>query len=571
MDANGAQRTESAAERLARMSPERRELAARLLARGADGEAPAGPIPRRGTRGPAPLSFAQRRLWVLEQLTPESPFYNETHSLSFSGPLDVAALERALNEIVRRHEALRTTFTEGAGEPLQVVAPALILPLPVVDLAAMTEDVREDEARRLAREEAQRRVDLHRGPLIRTTLLRLSPSEHRLLVTIHHIVCDGWSMGVLAWELGVLYRAFAAGKPSPLHELPVQYADFAEWQRRWLGNGALSEPLRYWRTRLADLPELALPADHPRPAVPTFRGDRRAVLIPPGVRAALRALGETEGATLFMVMLAAFQTLLCRYTGEADVVVGAPVAGRTRKELEGLIGFFVNTLVLRTDLSGNPSFREAVRRVRDASLGAFAHQDVPFEKLVETLHPARDLARNPLFQVIFQLFATPSTTGLSPEQVVPVNWVGTGIAKFDLRVDLHDTRGGLSGFVEYSTDLFEAATIARMVDHFLVLLQGVVRDPDQRLSALPLLSPGERRRLLEEWGAAPSPYPRDACVHHLFQEQAARTPEAAAVVEGERTLSYAELDRRAGRLARRLQALGAGPGARVAVCMERSV
>jgi hypothetical protein len=431
--------------RRSELSPAKQALLEKRLRGELSGSAERQVIPRRSDQVPAPLSFAQQRLWFLDRLMPGNTFYNENTTLRLSFPLNVAALEQSVNEIVRRHEALRTIFKAVDGQPVQIIAPTLTLPLPVIDLRELPETKRETEVLRLAADEAQRLFDLAQGPLIRTTLLKLREQDYVFLLTMHHIVSDGWSMSVFFRELSVLYTAFCLGKSSPLPELSIQYADFAVWQRQWLQGERLETQLAYWRKQLADLPLLQLPTDRPRPAVQSFRGARQLMAIPEPLYVALQALSQQEGVTLFMTLLAAFQTLLHRYTGQEDIVVGTPIANRNRAEIEGLIGFFVNFLVLRTDFSGNPSFREVLRLVREVSLGAYAHQELPFEKLVEELHPARDMSRNPLFQVTFQLFSATTSTEEVPEQILRSLEVQIENAKFDLRFDLWNSPEGLSG------------------------------------------------------------------------------------------------------------------------------
>jgi len=528
-------------------------------------------LPRSRESNPVPLSFAQQRLWFLDQLEPGSSIYNIFTSVPFDEPIKVAALEQSLNEIVRRHESLRTTFVAVDGQPFQLIAPSLRLPLPVVDLRGWAAPGREAEAQRLASAEAARPFDLAQGPLLRATLLRLEEQASVLLLVMHHIVTDGWSMGVLFQELSALYQAFSQGQASPLAELPIQYADFAVWQRQWLQGEVLERQLAYWRRQLADLPVLQLPSDRARPAIPSFRGASQFLLLSEELTAALRALAQGEGVTLFMTLLAAFQTLLHRYSGQAEIVVGSPIAGRNRAEIEGLIGFFVNTLVLRTDLSGDPSFRTLLGRVREVALGAYAHQDVPFEKLVEELQPERDLSRNPLFQVTLQLFSAPSSDEETPTATLRSLEIERETAVFDVTFHLWEGPEGLSGQFEYSTDLFEAATIARLARHFQTLLEGVVANPDQRLSELPLLTQRERQRLLLEWNATRVDYPEQAPVHQLFELQAQRRPEAVALVFGAQRLSYGELNRRANQVAHYLRALGVGPEVLVGLCLERSL
>jgi amino acid adenylation domain-containing protein len=529
---------------------------------------PVRPVPRGRS---APLSFAQQRLWFLDKLEPNSAAYNLPSALRMDGLLDVAALERSLDEIIRRHEVLRTTFAVVDGEPAQIIAPHASARLPLIDLCEMAEESRETEARRLARDEARRPFVLSRGPLLRALLLRLSERRHLLLVTLHHIVSDGWSVSLLVEDLRSLYQAFARGDASPLEELPVQYADYAVWQREHLGGERLDSQLAYWRERLAGLPPaLELPADRPRPTVRNTRGDCLTLELPVELTRALKALGRGAGATLFMTLLAAFKVLLFRYTGQSDIAAGTPVAGRGRAEVEGLIGFFVNTLVMRTDLSGDPTFRELLGRVREASLGAYAHQDVPFEKVVEELRPERSLSQSPLFQVLFALQNAPAYELALPGLELSVLEVENPAARFELALEVSERSGGLDCSFTYDVELFDAATVARMAEHFRNLLRAVASNPEQLVSAIELLTEDERRRLLFDWNETHADYPRDGCIHELFEAQAERTPEAEAVVFGAERLSYRELNGRANQCAHHLRSLGAGPETPVGICVERS-
>src|SRR5215468_10341189 len=477
------------AQRLADLSPAKRALLElRLKEKGLRSFTNPG-IPRRTTGDSVPLSFAQQRLWFLDKYEPNRSVYNVPSALRLSGELDRGALKQSLNEIVRRHEVLRTKFPMVEGEPLQVISPSLAVSLPMVDLTDRSESEREDEARRLAAEEARRPFDLSQGPLVRMMLQRLAENEHVLLLTMHHIVSDGWSMGVLHHELSVLYEAFSRGQPSSLPELPNQYADFAIWQREYLQGEVLERQLSYWKKQLEGIPAvLNLSTDHPRPAVQSFRGKRQSIELSEELTQGLKALSRKGGVTLFMTLLAAFQTLLYRYTGQEDIVVGSPIANRNQTDLEGLVGFFVNTLTLRTDLSGKPTFRELLFRVRDVCFGAYAHQDLPFEKLVEELQPERDLSRNPLFQVTFILQNAPrplpNISGISLGRME----VDRRTSKFDLNLSLAERERRLTGFLEYSTDLFDDSTIERLIGHFQTLLEGIVADPDQRISTLPILT-----------------------------------------------------------------------------------
>jgi amino acid adenylation domain-containing protein len=518
-----------------------------------------------------PLSFAQQRLWFIDRLALDGRFYNIPEALRLSGRLDLNALERGFNEVVRRHEPLRTSFTDDGGRPVQIVNDHAPLALEVTDLSGLPEAMREPEAVRLAVEEAHRTFDLARAPLTRAQLLRLGEQEHVLLITTHHIVSDGWSVGVFLRDLSALYAACLRGEPSPLAELPVQYADFAVWQREWLRGEVLEEQLRYWRLRLGgELPALALPTDRPRPAALNYEGADKHFELTEELTARLKTFSRREGVTLFMTLVAAFNALLGRYTGQEDIVIGAPIAGRTRRELEGLVGFFVNTLALRTDLSGRPTFRELLGRVRASTLGAYAHQELPFERLVEELQPERDLSRNPLFQVTLALQNAPLEEFTLPGLRVAAVEIGNDATRFDMEFHLWEGGGVLAGSLIYSTELFDAATVERLLGHFRNLLEGVVADPDTRLHDLPLLTEAERRQVLAEWNDTRGAYPRDACVHELFEAQAARTPDAPAVVYEDVQLSYSQLNARANRLARRLRALGVGADARVGVQLERS-
>src|SRR5829696_8993657 len=529
---------------------------------------PLVPVPRDGH---LPLSFAQQRMWLVDQLEPGTSTYNISEALRLNGRLDVAALERSLAELVQRHEALRTTFAVVEGNPVQVISPTTDTKLPVEDLTILTRAQREEEAKRLVREERQRPFDLERGPLWKARLLRLDEEEHVLLLTRHHIVADAWSIGLIRRELGALYEAFSGGEVSPLAELPVQYADYALWQRRWLPGEALEEQLGYWKEQLADVPVLQLPTDHPRPVIQTHRGSHRELELPELLAQALKDLSRQEGTTLFMVLLAAFQTLFARYTNQEDIVVGSPMAGRNRVETEGLVGFFVNTLVLRTDLSGDPTFKELLGRVPEVALGAYAHQDLPFERLVEDLQPERDLSRTPLFQVFFNMQnvddAPTELSGLTVERLVPSD----EDSMFDLTLYVAERQEGLHFRLVYNADLFEQDTVRRMLGHFRSLLEGVVEDPERHLSELPLLSEAERHQLLFEWNDTATEYPRDRCVHELFEEQVERTPDAVAVVFEEQRLTYRELNRRANQLAHHLRRSGVGPETLVGICVERSL
>ncbi|PMB03027.1 non-ribosomal peptide synthetase, partial [Fischerella thermalis CCMEE 5273] len=436
------------------------------------------PIQRISRTADLPLSFAQQRLWFLAQLEPDSPFYNIIDTVHLQGQLNLAALEQSFNEILRRHEALRTNFKTVEGQPVAFISSVTSQLLTVIDLAELPAAQRETKVKELALAEAQQPFNLETDTLLRVKLLSLSEQEYVILLTMHHIVSDGWSTSVLVHELATLYQAFCHGQPSPLPELPIQYIDFAAWQKQWLTGEVLESQLAYWRQQLHGAPAvLELPTDHPRPAVQSFRGATHSFRLSPEQTLALKTLSQQEGSTLFMTLLAAFKTLLYRYTGNNDIVIGSPIANRNHREIEGLIGFFVNTLVLRTDLSGNPSFRELLRRVREVALGAYAHQDVPFEKLVEKLQPQRNLSHTPLFQVMFVLQNAHSLEIELPSLTLSTLESDSGTAKFDLTLYMAETASGMIGSVEYNTDLFEPQTIQRLAEHFQTLLSGIVANP----------------------------------------------------------------------------------------------
>ncbi|HEX2225288.1 MAG TPA: amino acid adenylation domain-containing protein, partial [Thermoanaerobaculia bacterium] len=503
----------------------------------------------------------QQRLWFLQQLDPGSAAYNIPGAVRLSGDLDGAALSRSLSEIVRRHEVLRTSFPEKAGRPVQLVAPWRPEPLPVVDVASLPEKAREGEVRRLGSAMARQPFDLGEGPLLRLALIKAGQEDHVLLYAMHHIVSDGWSMGLLVGELARLYRAFQADEPSPLPDLPVQYADFARWQREWLQGGVLEAQLGYWRERLAGVPPvLALPIDRPRPAVAGLQGAGVGITLDAELVAALESLSRRRGATLFMTLLAALQILLARLAGQRDFCVGTPIAGRNRLEVEGLIGFFVNTLVLRSDLAESLTAGDLLAKVRTTALGAYAHQDLPFEQLVEEVQPERDLAGTPLFQVMFALQNAPSQALDLPGLTLAPVPVEMGSAKFDLDLQAVEGGGGLGLWAVYRTDLFDDATVGRWLGHLRTVLQGIGEDPEKDMFDLPLLSPAEREQILVEWNRTAAEFPRESMIHELFAEQAEIRPDAVAVECGDLQWTYRELRERVGRLARHLRALGVGAG-----------
>ncbi|HEV2846646.1 MAG TPA: amino acid adenylation domain-containing protein, partial [Thermoanaerobaculia bacterium] len=537
--------------------------------RGGPQAPPVVPVPRDGD---LPLSFAQERLWFLDQLQPGSAAYSAPSVMRLSGRIDIPALRAAVDEIVRRHESLRTAFAVRAGRPVQVISPAADLPMPVVDLSGLAPDWRDVEMRRVTASEGGRPFDLRRAPMMRVALARLAAEEHAVLLNLHHIASDGWSAGVLIHELVTLYRAFSQGQPSPLPELPVQYADFAVWQRSWLQGEVLEAQLAWWRNLLAGAPVLQLATDRPRAALQRHRAAVRGLALTSEASEAVLALSRRWTATPFMVLLAGFESLLGRYTGQEDLVVGTTIANRTRRELEGLIGFFVNSLALRADLSGDPTFAALAGRAREAALGAYAHQDVPFEKLVAELQPERDLSRSPLFQVLFQLQNAPREPVELPGGVAMTPMAGTGeAAKFDLVGNLWQEGLVFHGVLRYDAGLFEAATVERMARHFEALVTGAMADPSRRLSGLPLLSEAERNQLAREWNEAPSEYLGAAVLHERFALQAALAPEAVAVVCDGGRLSYGDLDRRANQIANHLIGLGVLPGDLVGLRLERSL
>ncbi len=525
-----------------------------------------------------PLSYSQERLWFLDQFEPGGTFYNMPGVVRLVGELDVEVLERSINEIIRRHEVLRTTFNAVDGKAEQVIASSLHVEIKGVDLRDLTDGRRESEIRRYLEEDIQQPFDLLLGPLVRATLLFLRESsppeeaEHILLFTLHHIVSDGWSTAILIREFIALYEAYRAGRASPLPELTVQYADYAIWQRKWLQGERLEQQVNYWKQHLAGAPAiLELPTDYPRPVVQSYRGATLYTTIPLSVTEQLKQLGRQQDATLFMVLLAAFNILLSRYSGQDDLCVGTPIANRNRLEIEGLIGFFINTLVLRTDLSGNPTFIALLKRVKEVCLGAQAHQDLPFEKLVEELSPVRDMSHNPLFQVMLALQNTPETTlEIEGLKIIPeVMEVGT--SKFDLDLEITESGRGLEIQYSYNTDLFDRPTIERFAEHFGLLLESITIDPNQLISELPLLTTVERNQLLIEWSGNEVAYPAGQCIHQLFEEQVTKHPDAVALVFEDKQLSYEALNQKANRLAHFLRSQGIGPEVLVGICIERSL
>ena len=518
-----------------------------------------------------PLSFGQQRLWFLEQLYPGTSTHNISYAFPIPGPVKVPLFQHCLRRIADRHETLRTTIAVVEGEPMQVVGAEATLNLEFVDLSAEPPAAQEARLAALAEAEAQRPFDLGTGPLLRSVLVKCSENSHWFILTIHHLICDGWSLAVFFRELSAFYQAQLVGQEAPLPPLPIQYADYAVWQRDHLSGDVLRRHLEFWRTKLAESTVLELPTDHPRPAVQSYRGAWLPVEIPPRLVAGLKELGREEGCTLFMTLLAGFKALLCRYTGHEDILVGVPVSGRVRPELEGLIGFFVNTLVMRTDLSGNPSFRQLMQRIRQTATETYACQELPFEKLVEELQLERDLSRQPLVQASFQLF-TYSAAELAAlrgrDRVLPGR---RHASTFDVAVELWEAPGGwVRGYVEYNTDLLEPVTVQRMVSRWRRLLDGAAANPAMPIASLPLLTAAERRECLADANGPVVAYAGDACVHQLIRAQIGRTPDEAAVVRQGRITSYRELGVESRRLAQQLAARGIGRGHIVGLCFDRS-
>jgi amino acid adenylation domain-containing protein len=562
-------------EQLAGLSPAKRSLIElKLLKKKAAAGEPKPLISKRPEGVPVPLSFYQQGLWVLSQLMPETSLYHVPKAVRMTGQLDVAALKRTLDHLVERHESLRTNFATADGVPTQVIRKRLEIELPIVDLSELSESEREVEARLLLRDEARLPFDLAHGPLIRALLLRLGEQEHIFLMTMHHIITDGWSVGVMHREFMDLYEAFAAGRPSPLLEPKIQYPDYAVWHRQWFQGEVYESQLKYWKNQFKTLPPpLELPTDHPRPLIQAhkaFRGSKRKLALSQELTQKLKELCQKEEATLFMVLLAVYHVLLHRYTGEEDIVVGSPIAGRCLAETESLIGLFVNALALRVDLSGNPSFSELLRRVKEVALGAYANQDLPFETLVKELHPDRTLARNPLFQVMFVLQSESIPTLELPGLIVSQVHVENVAANFDLTLDAVERDGQLECLLESNADLFDDDRITRLLGHFQNLLEGIVAKPQTRISDLPLLSESERHQLLVEWNDTRSDYPAQSSVQALFEEQADTTPDATALMFGDETISYGELNRRANQMAHYLMAQGVSAESRVGICLDRS-
>ena len=518
------------------------------------------------------LSYAQQRLWFLDQLEPGSAFYNMPVSVELLGRLDLKALRQTFSALVERHESLRTVFTMDAGEAVQRIRTEITVPLPVIDLSGLAAPERLLQSQLLAQSESVKPFNLSTGPLLRVQVLKLEDERHHLLLSLHHIVSDAWSMGVLLREVAHLYEAYRLGKSSALLPLPVQYVDYAVWQREWLQGEVLEAQLGYWREQLSDCPSLLeLPTDRVRPAVQSYRGSTHTLKLDRSLTESINTLSQAHGVTLFMTLLSGFSVLLSRYSHQEDVCIGSPIANRTRSELEGLIGFFVNTLVLRTDLSGDPSFEVLLDRVKSMTLGAYEHQDVPFEHLVDALSVERDMSRSPLFQVMFALQNAPMGSIASSDiemRGLPVEGV---ISKFDLTLNVVEEDSGLSCRFEYNTDLFDGLTIERLSVHFEQLLRGLVADSSSRISEVEMLTQAERVQQLVEWNDTSVDYPSERCIHELFEAQVKCNPDAVALVYAGSVLTYGELNARSNQLAHYLLDRGVVADGLVGICMDRSL
>ncbi|MEH1940520.1 MAG: amino acid adenylation domain-containing protein [Nostoc sp.] len=545
------------------------KILAELMTAACQSLAPLNPVIK--TTEVHPLSFAQEGLWFTNQLVVGTPVYNIPIVINLTGQINVAFLEQSLNEIVRRHDTLRTNFIISEGKAVQAIEPAAPISLSIKDLREFPESERIKQVEHLSTLIAQQPFDLSCEPLWCAKLLRVAEQEYKLLLTLHHIVADGWSIGVLIEELAALYEAFSSMRPSPLPDLPIQYTDFSYWQQQWLRSDRIQPLLEYWKQQLSgELPILNLPIDRPRSPVQTFKGDQAKLVLPPTLTVALKKLSRQEGVTLFMTLLAAFKSLLYRYTGQTDILVGSPTASRNRAEIEPLIGFFVNVLVLRSNLDGELSFRKFLSQVKSTALDAYVHQDLPFEKLVEELQPKRDLSYNPLFQVMFALQNVPLPTPKLSDISITAQEGHSGTAKFDLTLFMEDREQGLVATVEYNTDLFNPDTITRMLGHFQTMLEGIVINPNNAIGDLPLLTASEKQQLIYEWNDTKTDYPADLCIHQLFEAQVERTPNAVAVVFENKQLTYHELNNQANQLAHYLKHLGIKPEMLVGICVERS-
>lgn len=558
---------------LASLSPEKRELFEMMLKEKGIDLSQAGILPQSRSTNRFPLSFGQQRLWFLDQLEPGSPLYNNPASVLLTGPLNLSALEQSLNEIIKRHEVLRTIFKTETGEPVQEIQAEMPIHLEIIDLSHLSTDARATESHKITLNAAQQPFDLTRGPLWRTTLLKLKPDQHLVILTMHHAVSDAWSLGILVQEIAALYAAFSTGKPAALKPLTIQYADYAVWQRQRLQGKVLTEQIDYWTRTLAGCPPaLNLPTDFPRPAFQTYQGETIFFTLPPEIAAGLNRLSKQTDTTLFMIFLGALQTLLARYSRQSDICVGTPIAGRNRAETEPLLGFFINTLVMRANLADNPTFPELLQQVKNAALGAYAHQEVPFETLVEKLQPERDMSRSPLFQVMFVHQNAPIQELKLPNVTFEFRPVDSGTAKFDLTLVIEEGKQ-LNGSVIFNTRLFAAETIHRLIKHFQNLLQAIIQNPAQRTGEISLLDPAEKYRLQAQWSRVPAFVPEftENLLTRQFEAQASLTPDAVAVVLNERELTYHELNARANQVAHLLRSRNVGPEVLVGICLERSL
>jgi amino acid adenylation domain-containing protein len=561
--------------RISALTPEQRALFESRLKQKGLHTPDAQVIPRRPpSDSPYCLpSIDQERLWFIDQLQPGNCAYNIFSASRLRGPLDVEIMRRVVNELVVRHESLRTTFAVVDGQPMQVITPELKIPLIPVDLAALPEDEREAEALRLTTEDFATPFDLERGPLVRIGLIKLADDDYVMHVNMHHTVTDRWSGAIFERETGLLYQALANGQPSPLPPLPIQYADYAVWQRERMQGEIYQKQVAYWKQQLAGAPYvLEVPTDYTRPPFQTFRGARTFAVYPKRLLDALRDVCRREGVTMFMLALAAFKTLLYRYTGQDDVLVGATFANRNRPELDNLVGYLLNLLVFRSNLSGDPTFRELLKREREAAVGAFAHQDLPFGKLVQELRPPQDASRNPIVQASLIYLDFPELTAIEMLGMTAKHLtIDNRASRFDITLAMTETPEGFEIDIEYPTDLYRRSRMERMTKHLEILLEAIVADAGRRLSELPILSPREQQQLLIEWNDTAADYPRERGIHELFEAQVERTPDAVALVSGEEETTYRDLNRRANQLAHYLRALGVGAGTRVGICVERSV
>ncbi|MEW6738172.1 MAG: condensation domain-containing protein, partial [Acidobacteriota bacterium] len=518
-----------------------------------------------------PLSFAQQRLWFLDQLEPNSAFYNIPAAIRLNGQLNVSALQQSINEVIKRHEILRTTFVNEYGYAVQKIALELKLSLVEIDLSHLNKNEQELKVLSLINEEVGLPFQLSQLPLLRVKLIRLAAAECVLVLVMHHIISDGWSIAIFVSEVAEYYQAHSEARAVSIAPLEIQYADYTFWQWQWIQGEGLAKQLSYWREQLADMQPLQLPTDYNRPPIQSYRGERQRIRLSNSLKEALNELSRRSGTTLFMTLLAAFNTLLYRYSGQRDIVVGTDIANRNRAEIERLIGFFVNQLVLRTAVDGQITFNELLMRVRETALAAYTHQDLPFDKLVEELNPARDLSRSPLFQAKFILQNTPqSMPSLGTISLTPIEF-SSNVAKFDITLSMVESVYGLIGMVEYSTALFDSITISRMMAHLQNLLSVVVANPQQHISDLQMLSETEKHQLLVEWNDTAVDYPQDKCIHQLFEEQVERTPDAIAVVYEQEQVTYQQLNRRANQLAHYLRREGVRPEVLVGICLERCI